>query len=104
MPKLRGAMLAVALLVALAAGMPAWAVRGDLSASPAYGDMTSSIALMLASRDRLELPIERIRAAVKAHYVYNGGTVYWVGTGRMTPFIQRLIDAEDDGLNPADYP
>ena len=101
---LRGAIFAVAFLVTLASGAPAWAVKGDRSASPAYGDMTSSIALMLADPERLELPIERMRAALKAHYVDNGGTVYWVGTGRMTPFIQRLIDAEDDGLNPGDYP
>jgi L,D-transpeptidase YcbB len=78
--------------------------KGDRSAGPAYGDMTAAIALVLASPDRLELPLERIRAALKAHYVDNGGTIYWVGTGRMTPFIQRLLDAEDDGLNPADYP
>ncbi|MBM3520156.1 MAG: peptidoglycan-binding protein, partial [Alphaproteobacteria bacterium] len=50
------------------------------------------------------LPLERIRPALRAHYVRDGGAIYWVGTGRMTPFIQRLEDAEDDGLNPADYP
>ncbi len=83
---------------------PSWAGKGDRSMAPSYGDMTSSIAVLLASPDRLELPLERIRSALKAHYVDNAGTIYWVGTGRMTPFIQRLLDAEDDGLNPADYP
>jgi murein L,D-transpeptidase YcbB/YkuD len=84
--------------------MPALAGKGDRSPGPSYGDMTSSIALVLDTPGRLELPLERIRPALKAHYVDNRGTIYWVGTGRMTPFIQRLLDAEDDGLNPADYP
>jgi hypothetical protein len=61
--------------------------------SSAYGDTTSSIALVLDSPDRPELP-----------HVDSAGTIYWVGTGRMTPFIQRLLNAEDDGLTPADYP
>ncbi|MGE3875431.1 MAG: murein L,D-transpeptidase [Parvibaculaceae bacterium] len=104
MMMLRRARLVVAFLVALSAGMPAWAGKGDRAATPTYGDMTTSIALFLASPERLELPLERIRPALKAHYVDNAGTVYWVGTGRMTPFIQRLLDAEDDGLNPQDYP
>ena len=84
--------------------MPAFAGKGDRSLAPSYGDMTSSIALVLDTPARLELPLERIRPALRAHYVDNGGTIYWVGTGRMTPFIQRLVDAEDDGLNPSDYP
>jgi len=101
---LRRATTALALIMTLAFAMPAFAGKGDRSAAPSYGDMTSSIALMLASPERLELPLERIRQRLKTHYVDNGGTVYWVGTGRMTPFIQRLLDAEDDGLNPDDYP
>ena len=84
--------------------MPAFAGKGDRSLGPSYGDMTSAIALFLDTPGRLELPLERIRPALRAHYVDNAGTIYWVGTGRMTPFIQRLVDAEDDGLNPADYP
>ena len=99
-------MLAVMLaaLVIFISALPASAGKGDRSMAPSYGDMASSIALLLDSPGRLELPLERIRAALKAHYVDNAGTIYWVGTGRMTPFIQRLLDAEDDGLNPADYP
>jgi len=98
---------AVAMLLAvflLLFPSPSWAGKGDRAMGPSYGDMTSSIALVLASPERLELPLERIRAALKAHYVDNAGIIYWVGTGRMTPFIQRLLDAEDDGLNPDDYP
>lgn len=102
--KLRPATFVLALIVMLASVMPALAIKGDRAAAPTYGDMTATIAMILASPDRLELPIERVRDALRAHYVDNNGTVYWVGTGRMTPFIQRLLDAEDDGLNPGDYP
>ena len=46
---------------------PSWAGKGDRAMAPSYGDMASSIALFLASPERLELPLERIRAALKAH-------------------------------------
>ncbi|MBK1869359.1 L,D-transpeptidase family protein [Aestuariivirga sp. YIM B02566] len=94
----------LAVLLLLFGSAPAFAGKGDRASGPSFGDMTSSIALFLDSPGRLELPLERIRPALKAHYVDNGGTIYWVGSGRMTPFIQRLVDAEDDGLNPDDYP
>lgn len=94
----------LAVLLLLVGSAPAFAGKGDRASGPSFGDMTSSIALFLDSPGRLELPLERIRPALKAHYVDNGGTIYWVGSGRMTPFIQRLVDAEDDGLNPDDYP
>ena len=97
------AMLLATMLLFVSAS-PSSAGKGDRSMGPAYGDMASSIALLLDSPGRLELPLERIRAALKAHYVDNAGTIYWVGTGRMTPFIQRLVDAADDELNPDDYP
>src|SRR5262245_25507629 len=78
-------LLAVFLLFCSAS--PSSAGKGDRAMVPSYGDMTSSIAVLLASPERLELPLERIRVALKAHYVENAGTIYWVGTGRMTPFI-----------------
>jgi L,D-transpeptidase YcbB len=90
--------------LALGAG-PARAGKGDRAASPITFDAVSQeIANILTSPDRLELPLQRIRPALTAHYVDNAGTIYWVGTGRMTPFIQRIENAEDDGLNPDDYP
>ncbi|MBL8905199.1 MAG: L,D-transpeptidase family protein [Rhizobiales bacterium] len=92
---------AVVMLCAVLA-TPANAGKGDLN--PPYSETGEAIAAILESPDRLALPIQRIRPALKAHYVDNGGTIYWVGTGRMTPFIQRLERAADDGLNPADYP
>ncbi len=63
-----------------------------------------SIQTMLTSGERLALPIERIKPALTAHYVNNGGAVYWVGTGRMDKFIARVQRATYDGLNPKDYP
>ena len=67
-------------------------------------DVANVITAILEDPERLPLPLERIRPALLQHYVADKGAVYWVGTGRMTPFLQRLADAADDGLNPDDYP
>ncbi len=93
---------ALVFFVLLLAAKPVLAA-GDSNA-PNYEDVSRAVAELLNSPDRMALPVERVRQALKAHYVDNGGTIYWVGTGRMTPFIQRLEDAQFDGLNPDDYP
>ncbi len=90
------------IFILLVGARPAFAA-GDSNA-PNYQDVATAVAELLNSPDRMALPIERVRQALKAHYVDNAGTIYWVGTGRMTPFIQRLEDAQFDGLNPDDYP
>ncbi|MBC8037488.1 MAG: peptidoglycan-binding protein [Rhizobiales bacterium] len=81
---------------------PALAAKADRG--PDHKDVAAAVAQILNGPGRLPLPLERIRPALQAHYIRDAGTIYWVGTGRMTPFIQRLEYAEDDGLNPADYP
>jgi len=91
---------ALLLLLACEAG----ALAEGPARGPAYEDTAAAIADILNAPQRLPLPLERIRPALIAHYVRDQGTIYWVGTGRMTPFVQRLEDAEDDGLNPGDYP
>ena len=93
----------VVLALALAvSSLPALA--GKNSRQPDYEAVSTAVADILNGPDRLPLPLERIRPALTAHYVRDHGTIYWVGTGRMTPFIQRLAYAADDGLNPEDYP
>lgn len=77
---------------------------GSAQAAPSSQAVSGAIEAILIGPSRLPLPLERIRPALEAHYVRDGGAVYWVGTDRMTPFIQRLVDAENDGLNPGDYP
>lgn len=94
--------LLLILSLVLASSGPALA--GKSRDAPDYAAVSAAVAEILTGPGRLPLPLERIRPALAAHYVQGGGTIYWSGTGRMTPFIQRLIDAEDDGLNPADYP
>jgi hypothetical protein len=85
------------------AASSARAGKGERAARPTCDDMKLAIATMIASPERLELPLERIRGARDAlcrqrrHHLLGS-------TGRMTPFIQRLLNAEDDGLNPSDYP
>lgn len=95
--------LRIATLLIVASLLPAQALaeKGDFSPTYAASDY---IARVLQSGDRLPLPIERIRPALTAYYVTNHGAMNWVGTGRMTPFLQRLSHAAADGLNPDDYP
>ena len=94
--------LGICLLSWCAAAVPAEA--GKNGSGPDYAAVSAAVAQILNSPERLPLPIERIRPALQAHYIRDQGTIYWVGSGRMTPFIQRLADAADDGLNPGDYP
>ncbi len=99
------ALLRVVLAVLCLAGLAVVPARAESSVmAPDYSSVSSAVADILSSPDRLPLPLERIRPALKAHYITNKGVIYWVGSGRMTPFIQRIANAEADGLNPADYP
>ncbi len=94
-PVLLRLMLALVLLLPLAAGRA-------MAASEA--EVRAALTEMLTGPDRLALPIERIRAALKSYYVDNRGPLYWSDTARMDKLIARLEQAEYDGLNPADYP
>jgi murein L,D-transpeptidase YcbB/YkuD len=92
----------LAILLWAAAAVPGHA-QGTAKVQDAE-DVANVIAAILEDPERLPLPLERIRPALLQHYVRDKGAIYWVGTGRMTPFLQRLADAADDGLNPGDYP
>jgi murein L,D-transpeptidase YcbB/YkuD len=91
------------MVVALLLLLPQTGARAE-NAGPPAAQTAAAIAQLLQAPDRMALPVERIRQALKAHYVNNRGPIYWVGTGRMNLFIQRLQNATYDGLNPADYP
>ena len=92
------AVLRLILVVALFIAAPLTALAQDA------GQVQAAIAQLLSGGQRLALPVERIRPALAAHYVNGQGSIYWVGTGRMESFIQRLRQAKYDGLNSADYP
>ncbi|MCA3556340.1 L,D-transpeptidase family protein [Aestuariivirga sp.] len=94
----------VLIAILLWAGLAAAAHARPSTAAPPAAAVQAAIAAVLNDPERLPLPLERIRPALIAHYIRDQGPVYWVGTGRMTPFLQRLADAGDDGLNPTDYP
>lgn len=91
----------VHLLLALVLMLPL-AARTAMAASEV--EVRAALADMLNGPDRLALPIERIRPALKAYYLGNKGTLYWSDTARMDKLVTRLKQAESDGLNPADYP
>ncbi len=80
------------------------AVFGTAFASAPPEQIKASIKQILLSSKRLPLPLERVRNALTAHYVKNNGSVYWVGTGRMVSFAQRMQFAVYDGLEPSSYP
>jgi L,D-transpeptidase YcbB len=81
------------------------ATLGSLSAQSASSeDIKSAITSILSGSGRLPLPIEKVRSSLTAHYLRNNGSIYWIDTARMTPFLQKMHQANLDGLNPEDYP
>lgn len=79
------------------------ATKAAYAAAPPAA-IQSSVSAILTSTERLPLPIERVRSALKAHYVTGKATLYWVGTGRMAQFLGRLGTANLDGLDSDAYP
>ena len=81
----------------LAAPFAAEAAAPASAVQAAVGDTLSGAA-------RMPLPIERVRSALSAFYVKGRAAPYWVGTGHMQQFLQRLQNATLDGLDPNAYP
>ena len=79
-----------------------WCSAAAFAADPAA--VSSALNSLLGSSQRMELPVERNRAALAAFYVTNHAAPYWVGTPHMDHFMSRLNLAIYDGLNKADYP
>jgi L,D-transpeptidase YcbB len=77
---------------------------GQAAIAQDTGQVQAAITQLLGGGQRLALPLERVRPALTAHYVTARGSIYWVGTGRMDKFIQRIQRATYDGLNTSDYP
>jgi murein L,D-transpeptidase YcbB/YkuD len=102
---MKGLMRTIVVALAVLFAVHHQALAQDRAASPIdFSSVSIAIEELLSSPERLPLPLERIRPALQAHYVTNGGSIYWIGTGRMTPFLQRIAAADADGLNPEDYP
>ncbi len=66
--------------------------------------LQAAVKQLLSSGQRMELPIERIRPALTAHYIAGNGPIYWFNAGRMDQFVSRIRMAPYDGLNSQDYP
>jgi L,D-transpeptidase YcbB len=67
-------------------------------------EVRTGIQQILSGGQKLPLPLERVKAALTAHYLKNNGPIYWVGTGRTALFAQRLGNAVYDGLDSSAYP
>ena len=48
--------------------------------------------------------VDEFRSALKQYYSDNGGVPLWGDLSRKTALIEHLARAEQDGLNPANYP
>jgi murein L,D-transpeptidase YcbB/YkuD len=59
---------------------------------------------LLDNEPRLPLPIRQRRDVLRAYYEARDGALIWLGSPRGTAMVARLVNAEDDGLDPGDYP
>ena len=92
----------IALLFAAFMAKPVMAAKGGLA--PGLAETKEAIVEILDTSERLPGHLQRVRKILAKHYIDNDAPVFWVGTGRMTPFIQRLLFADEDGLKIDDYP
>lgn len=66
--------------------------------------VTSEIVRLLNSGVSFAPDGERFRPALRTYYKDRAGTLLWLGTDRMTTLITRLTRADEDGLDPSQYP
>ena len=84
------ASLAAAGAAATGALWPVASFAQKANAAPDAATTRDAIIRILNHKDRLPLQLERVRDTLKQHYIENQGEIFWVGTGRMTPLVQRL--------------
>lgn len=73
--------------------------------SPAeLASIRSSIFELLSNEQGMPLPIKQRREALRSYYQELGGELLWLEGDRAEAFISRLKGAEQDGLDPNDYP
>ena len=63
----------------------AHAAKGDSFSS--RDDVANQVAIILNAKDRLPLPIQRVRKALTKHYIENQGRLFWTGSQRMDPWL-----------------
>jgi hypothetical protein len=63
------------------------ACAGGGNYAPNYEAISNALVELLNSPDRMALLVECIWQVLKAHYIANNSSIYWVGTGHMTPFF-----------------
>ncbi len=81
---------------------PAQAAKGSLA--PDLETTRAAIQEILGKDERLPGHLQRVREVLTDYYVTGQGPVLWVGTSRMSPLMQRLEFADEDGLKREDYP
>jgi murein L,D-transpeptidase YcbB/YkuD len=75
------------------------------AASPdAATNLSRLIVALLEGKTPLPPMVEEFRPALVHYYDDNAGAALWGDSARKTDLIEHLARAEQDGLNPADYP
>lgn len=93
--------LAFSALTALGAN-PVLAAKGDSFST--RDEVSAQVSTILNAEGRLPMPVQIVRPVLTKHYVENEGRLFWVGSPRMDELIERLSNAERDGLFARDYP
>ncbi|MEE9587095.1 MAG: L,D-transpeptidase family protein [Hyphomicrobiaceae bacterium] len=74
------------------------------TALPVLEGLAGQIDTLLANPSDFPLATRSRNALLKAFYVEAGEASLWADNGRMTGLINRLMRAQDDGLEATDYP
>ena len=79
--------------------------RADIALSPRDAAIVRLNVLdLLAKEPRLPLPIRQRREILETYYHKSNGALLWLGTRRASALVTRLINADQEGLDPKDYP
>src|SRR5690606_18134429 len=66
--------------------------------------LVENVRTVLGDESRKALPIENYRLDLIRYYAAEGAMPLFIGTGRARGLIDRMLDSEYDGLDPARYP
>lgn len=96
--------LAMAVLIA---AMPAITVPARSQATDALrskSPVNEVVVALLSTPDSLEFQVRKRVEALKQFYSDPASQTLWDDVGRSKAFLRRLHNAQEDGLDPADYP
>ncbi len=82
----------------------AFALLAAAQPARAADPLVENVRTVLGDESRKALPIENYRLDLIRYYAAEGAMPLFIGTGRARGLIDRMLDSEYDGLDPARYP